>query len=46
VTPSKGETGKEAEVVIEEVASDVGRPHKNLEQLEILGNLVVEPSLS
>jgi hypothetical protein len=45
-TPSKGETGKEAKVVIEEVASVVGRPHKTLEQLEIPGNPVVEPSLS
>ena len=45
-TPSKGETGKEAEVVIEEAASTVGRPHKTLEQPEIPGNPVVEPSLS
>jgi hypothetical protein len=46
VTPSKGETGKEAKVVIEEAASVVGRPHKTLEQLEIPGNPMVEPSLS
>ena len=45
-TPSKGENGKEAEVVIEEDAYDVGRPHKTLEQLEIPINPVVEPSLS
>jgi hypothetical protein len=45
-TPSRGETGKEAEVVIEEPASVVGRPHKTLERPEILGNPVVEPSLS
>jgi hypothetical protein len=46
VAPSKGEIGKEAEVVIEEVASVVGRPHKTLEQLEIPSNPMVEPSLS
>jgi hypothetical protein len=45
-TPSKGETGKEAKVVIEEAASVVGRPHKTLEQLEIPGNPMVEPSLN
>jgi hypothetical protein len=44
--PSREETGKEAEVVIEEVASNVGRPHKTLEHPEIPGNPVVEPSLS
>jgi hypothetical protein len=33
-------------VIIEEVASVVGRLHKTLEQLEILENSVVEPSLS
>jgi hypothetical protein len=33
-------------VVIEEAASAVGRPHKTLEQPEIPGNPVVEPSLS
>jgi hypothetical protein len=46
VTQSKGETGKEAKVVIEEAASTIERPHKTLEQLEILSNPVVEPSLS
>jgi hypothetical protein len=45
-TPSKGEAGKETKVVIEEVASAIGEPHKTLEQLEIPNNLVVEPSLS
>jgi hypothetical protein len=46
VTPSRGETRKEAEVVIEEAAYVVGRPQKTLKQLEIPGNPVVEPSLS
>jgi hypothetical protein len=30
--PSRRETGKEVEVIIEEVASVVGRPQKTLEQ--------------
>ena len=45
-TPSRRETGKEAEVILEEVASVVGRLHKTLEQLEIPENPMVEPSLS
>jgi hypothetical protein len=45
-TPSKGETGKEAEVIIEEATSVVGRPHKTLEKLEIPSKPMVEPSLS
>jgi hypothetical protein len=46
VAPSRGEIGKEEEVVIEEARSVVGRPHKTLEKPKIPGNLVVEPSLS
>jgi hypothetical protein len=46
VTPSRRETGKEAEVIIEEVVYVIGRPHKTLEQPEIPENPVVEPSLS